>query len=125
LLIADLADFVKLQKTRADSPKSWTVDAKTIDPSSFDLSVKNPNGGEAVAHRSKRSSTKLPPSMPRAPKCSEPSVRRSSPAHPKCPLAHIAYAQPRRQDRSQPDSPSAATSIPSARLFSTLCSFNA
>ena len=48
----DLAEFVKLQKTFADSPKSWTVDAKTIDPTTFDLSVKNPNGGEAVAHRS-------------------------------------------------------------------------
>jgi len=47
----DLAEFVKLQKTFADSPKSWTVDAKTIDPATFDLSVKNPNGGEAVAHR--------------------------------------------------------------------------
>jgi type I restriction enzyme M protein len=49
---ADLADFVKLQKTFADSPKSWSVDAKTIDPATFDLSVKNPNGGESVAHRS-------------------------------------------------------------------------
>ena len=48
----DLAEFVKLQKTFADSPKSWTVDAKTIDPTTFDLSVKNPNGGEEVAHRS-------------------------------------------------------------------------
>src|SRR6267378_1094676 len=48
----DLAEFVKLQKTFADSPKSWTVDAKTIDPKSFDLSVKNPNGGDAVVHRS-------------------------------------------------------------------------
>jgi type I restriction enzyme M protein len=49
---ADLAEFVKLQKTLADSPKSWTVDAKTIDPKTFDLSVKNPNGGEAITHRS-------------------------------------------------------------------------
>jgi type I restriction enzyme M protein len=48
----DLAEFVKLQKTFADSPKSWSVDAKTIDPATFDLSVKNPNGGEAVIHRS-------------------------------------------------------------------------
>src|SRR6266851_2255747 len=48
---ADLAEFVTLQKTFADSPKSWTVDAKTLDPRTFDLSVKNPNGGEAVAHR--------------------------------------------------------------------------
>ncbi|MEI7936299.1 MAG: N-6 DNA methylase [Verrucomicrobiota bacterium] len=48
----DLAEFVKLQETFADSPKSWTVDAKTIDPATFDLSVKNPNGGEEVKHRS-------------------------------------------------------------------------
>ena len=49
---ADLAEFVDLQKTFADSPKSWTMDAKTIDQTTFDLSVKNPNGGEVVAHRS-------------------------------------------------------------------------
>ncbi len=49
---ADLADFVALQKTFADSPKSWSVDAAAIDPDTADLSVKNPNGGEAVAHRS-------------------------------------------------------------------------
>ena len=48
----DLAEFVKLQKTFADSPKSWSVDAKSIDPTTFDLSVKNPNGGEEVTHRS-------------------------------------------------------------------------
>ena len=48
----DLAEFVKLKKTFADSPKSWSVDAKTIDPATFDLSVKNPNGGEEVTHRS-------------------------------------------------------------------------
>src|SRR5258708_5345549 len=35
----DLTEFVELQKTGADSPKSWTVDAKTIDKVSFDLSV--------------------------------------------------------------------------------------
>jgi type I restriction enzyme M protein len=49
---ADLAEFIKLQKTFADSPKSWSVDAKSIDPATFDLSVKNPNGGEEIAHRS-------------------------------------------------------------------------
>jgi len=49
---ADLAEFVKLQKTFADSPKSWSVNAKSIDKETFDLSVKNPNGGEAIAHRS-------------------------------------------------------------------------
>src|SRR2546430_3393428 len=48
----DLAEFVKLQKTFADSPKSWNVDARTIDQNTFDLSVKNPDGGEVVAHRS-------------------------------------------------------------------------
>src|SRR6267143_5794883 len=47
----DLAEFVKLQKTFADSDKSWSVDAKTIDPTTFDLSVKNPDGGEEIVHR--------------------------------------------------------------------------
>ena len=42
----------KLQKTFADSPKSWSVDVKSIDKETFDLSVKNPNGGEEVKHRS-------------------------------------------------------------------------
>jgi type I restriction enzyme M protein len=49
---ADLAEFVELQKTKTDSPKSWSVDARGIDQATFDLSVKNPNGGEAVVHRS-------------------------------------------------------------------------
>jgi type I restriction enzyme M protein len=49
---ADLVEFVKLQKTAAHSPKSWSVDAKDIDPETCDLSVKNPNGGEEVTHRS-------------------------------------------------------------------------
>ena len=48
----DLAEFVELQPTCADSPKSWSVEAATIDPTTFDLSVKNPNGGEEVTHRS-------------------------------------------------------------------------
>ena len=51
---ADLAEFVTLQKTSADSAKSWTVDVKKIDVASYDLSVKNPNGNEEVAHRSPR-----------------------------------------------------------------------
>jgi type I restriction enzyme M protein len=49
---ADLAEFIALQKTFADSPKSWSVDAASIDPATYDLSVKNPDGGEAVVHRS-------------------------------------------------------------------------
>ncbi|MEX1231623.1 MAG: hypothetical protein WEB58_15355 [Planctomycetaceae bacterium] len=48
----DPKEFVALQKKHADSPKSWTIDAKTIDPTTFDLSVKNPDGGEEVKHRS-------------------------------------------------------------------------
>jgi len=48
---ADLAEFVKLQKTFADSPKSWSLDAKSIDKATCDLSVKNPSGGEEVTHR--------------------------------------------------------------------------
>ena len=28
------------------------MNANTIDPTTFDLSVKNPNGGEEIAHRS-------------------------------------------------------------------------
>ncbi|MGC1416639.1 MAG: N-6 DNA methylase, partial [Candidatus Acidiferrum sp.] len=46
----DLAEFVKLQNTLANSPKSWSVDAKSIDQATFDLSVKNPNGRETIAH---------------------------------------------------------------------------
>ncbi|ADG68474.1 Site-specific DNA-methyltransferase (adenine- specific) [Planctopirus limnophila DSM 3776] len=49
---ADLAEFIELQATCADSPKSWSVEATTIDQSTFDLSVKNPHGGEEVTHRS-------------------------------------------------------------------------
>ena len=48
----DLAEFVELQRTFADSPKSWSVAVDSIDPQSWDLSVKNPNSGEAVALRS-------------------------------------------------------------------------
>lgn len=49
---ADLVEFVALQKTFAASPKSWSVDAISISQAGFDLSVKNPDGGEAVTHRS-------------------------------------------------------------------------
>ena len=50
---ADLADFIELQKSFADSPKSWSVDVQSLSAAEgFDLSVKNPNGGEEVVHRS-------------------------------------------------------------------------
>ncbi len=48
----DLAEFVNLQKRFADSPKSWQIETASIDPTTFDLSVTNPNGGEALVHRS-------------------------------------------------------------------------
>jgi type I restriction enzyme M protein len=48
----DLKEFVALQKSFADSAKSWSIDAASIDQTTFDLSVKNPNGGETVMHRS-------------------------------------------------------------------------
>jgi type I restriction enzyme M protein len=49
---ADLAEFVELQKSKADSQKSWSVDVATIDTETWDLSAKNPMGGEEVIHRS-------------------------------------------------------------------------
>ncbi|MFZ2830442.1 MAG: N-6 DNA methylase, partial [Mesotoga infera] len=39
----DLADFLKLQKTKADSDNSWTVNVVDVDKTIYDLSVKNPN----------------------------------------------------------------------------------
>lgn len=49
---ADMAEFIELQKTKADSPKSWSVDVSGIDTATYDLSVKNPDGGEVITHRS-------------------------------------------------------------------------
>jgi type I restriction enzyme M protein len=51
----DLAEFVELRKTAADSPKSWSVDIASVDSATFDLSVKNPDGGEGIAYRSPQS----------------------------------------------------------------------
>lgn len=48
---ADLAEFIELQKTKADSANSWSVDTKGIDQKTFDLSVKNPNNIELTALR--------------------------------------------------------------------------
>jgi type I restriction enzyme M protein len=49
---ADLAEFVELQKTQAHSAKSWSVEVAAIDTATYDLSVKNPNAGAEVTHRS-------------------------------------------------------------------------
>ena len=42
----DLAEFVKLQKTKAESNNSWIVNIKDINTETYDLSVKNPNKKE-------------------------------------------------------------------------------
>jgi len=47
----DLFDFVELQKTFTDSALSWSRDAVCIDAATFDLSVKNPSGGNEVTLR--------------------------------------------------------------------------
>jgi len=48
---SDLAEFVELQKTKANSENSWSVDLKDIDQKTFDLSVKNQNKGGEVTLR--------------------------------------------------------------------------
>ncbi|MBL7819932.1 MAG: SAM-dependent DNA methyltransferase [Saprospiraceae bacterium] len=48
---ADLAEFVKFQKTKADSENSWTVKLANINTETYDLSVKNPNKKKEVALR--------------------------------------------------------------------------
>lgn len=47
----DLAEFVQLQTTKANSENSWTVKIADIDTNTFDLSVKNPNKKEEAALR--------------------------------------------------------------------------
>ncbi|MEM9733367.1 MAG: N-6 DNA methylase [Pseudomonadota bacterium] len=48
----DMADFIALQKTKVDSPQSWTVERVDLDETTFDLSVKNPNTPKAAPLRS-------------------------------------------------------------------------
>ncbi|NMC35448.1 N-6 DNA methylase [Candidatus Beckwithbacteria bacterium] len=47
----DLAEFLTLQKDKADSRNSWTVDIKDVDEKTYDLSVKNPNKNDEVVLR--------------------------------------------------------------------------
>jgi type I restriction-modification system DNA methylase subunit len=47
----DLKEFVALQARFSNSEKSWSVDVASIDRTSFDLSVKNPNKAEEEALR--------------------------------------------------------------------------
>jgi len=47
----DLAEFVHLQKTKADSPRSWTVQTTDLDQVTYDLSLKNPHRPAAAPPR--------------------------------------------------------------------------
>jgi type I restriction enzyme M protein len=47
----DLKDFVSLQAKSKESENSWTVDAKSIDKATYDLSVKNPRKADETALR--------------------------------------------------------------------------
>ena len=48
----DLAEFVELQKTNANSENSWSIDVKNVDTKFYDLSCKNPNKKDEVLLRS-------------------------------------------------------------------------
>jgi type I restriction enzyme M protein len=47
----DLKDFVALQAKFKDSENSWTIDAKSIDKTTCDLSVRNPNSADETELR--------------------------------------------------------------------------
>ncbi len=47
----DLAEFVTLQKTFADSDNSWSISVAELAEATFDLSAKNPNKKEETALR--------------------------------------------------------------------------
>ena len=49
---ADLADFIAQQASFAEGPNSWSVAVDTLDPATFDLTVRNPNAPKAEALRS-------------------------------------------------------------------------
>jgi type I restriction enzyme M protein len=49
---ADMADFVVKQASFADGPTSWSVAVQSLDPATFDLTVRNPNAPAAAALRS-------------------------------------------------------------------------
>jgi len=48
----DLAEFITLQKTRANGEKSWQLNIADVDQTTYDLSVKNPNTPEEEPLRS-------------------------------------------------------------------------
>ena len=48
----DMADFVAKQASFGEGPNSWKIDARSLDPTIFDLAVRNPNAPDAEALRS-------------------------------------------------------------------------
>ncbi len=50
----DLTEFLKLQKTKADSENSWSVNVADVDTTTYDLSVKNPHKKDESALRDPR-----------------------------------------------------------------------
>jgi type I restriction enzyme M protein len=48
----DLKEFKDLQKTLADSDKSWSINVSEVSTNNYDLSVKNPNGKVEQVFRS-------------------------------------------------------------------------
>jgi type I restriction enzyme M protein len=49
---SDLQEFVAFSKTRQFSELSWTINAKEVDQTFVDLTVKNPSRNNEVLHRS-------------------------------------------------------------------------
>jgi type I restriction enzyme M protein len=47
----DMKEFIELQKDKADSQNSWSVNIHDVDESTFDLSVKNPDVSDEVELR--------------------------------------------------------------------------
>ena len=39
----DLADFIELQKTKAESDNSWSINIEDLDQSNLEFNLKNPN----------------------------------------------------------------------------------
>lgn len=48
----DLVEFIELQKTKANTAKSWSVEVSAVNTATYDLSVKNPTSANEVIHRS-------------------------------------------------------------------------
>lgn len=47
----DLEEFINLQKTKADSEKSWSINIAAVQTHNYDLTVKNPNAKEEQVFR--------------------------------------------------------------------------